>query len=179
MEHGQTHDDIATVSDEALALLALENSIAQWDDVWTKLEGNIRTFRRNEVYPPEWMSTVPMLYTVPATADAENGTETMDKRWSAAGITRFNDLRGRIIADRTTHNTLFATWLAEQRENSAATAPTAAASASQRVDASDDFVLVTPAATEQVLNNDTANTNAVDTSEGANPWVSGKFSRFV
>jgi hypothetical protein len=46
--------EIATVSDEALALIGVENGRRVWDDKFARSEGKICQIRNDETYPPEW-----------------------------------------------------------------------------------------------------------------------------
>ena len=50
---GDKDNDIATISDEALALLCFENQFEVWQDVWQKSNGEIRPIPKNEPYPQE------------------------------------------------------------------------------------------------------------------------------
>jgi hypothetical protein len=45
--------EIATVSDEALALIGVENGRQVWDDKFLRSKGKIRQIRNDETYPPE------------------------------------------------------------------------------------------------------------------------------
>ena len=93
---------IATVSDEALALLCFENHLDVWKDVWEKSEGQIRKITKNEEYPKEWISTKITKYTTKRDSKGMP-IDTKDKSWTIAGITRFNDLFGLIHKDCKKH----------------------------------------------------------------------------
>ena len=96
---GDAESNIATVSDEALALLCFENQIEVWKDVWRKSEGKIRPISRNEKYPEEWISTKKTMYTTKY--DAKNmPIDTKDKCWTAKGIERYNELFLEVKKDR-------------------------------------------------------------------------------
>jgi hypothetical protein len=41
-------EEISTISDEALALLALANGVDRWDDGFTKCKGHVRPFTRGQ-----------------------------------------------------------------------------------------------------------------------------------
>jgi hypothetical protein len=58
-------EEVATVSDEALALLGIENGHKLWDDIWAKSAGKVRVIRKDETYPEEWNSTVCPQYSHP------------------------------------------------------------------------------------------------------------------
>jgi hypothetical protein len=95
-------EEIATVFDEALALLGIENGHKLWDgDIWENSAGKVRAIRKDEPYPEEWNSTVCPQYTRTSKADPAIDKHTEDKRWTQAGICRFNVLRQQaIIANR-------------------------------------------------------------------------------
>jgi hypothetical protein len=109
-------EEIATVSDEALALLGIENGHKLWDDVWTKSAGKVRVIRRDEPYPNEWISTVCPQYTRTSRADPTIDKHTEDKRWTQAGICRFNALRQAIIANRQAYPGFKVRWLRQARK---------------------------------------------------------------
>jgi hypothetical protein len=77
-------DEIATVSDKALALLGIENGHKLWDDIWAKSAGKVRVIRRDKPYPKEWNSTVCPQYTGTSKADPGIDKHTEDKRWIQA-----------------------------------------------------------------------------------------------
>jgi hypothetical protein len=110
------NQEIATVSDEALALLGLENGIDRWDDIFKNSTGEIRIVPRDEPYPEDWTSTVLTKYTGTSKTDPTITRNTDDKRWSQKGIERFNELRKLIITDRA-HNPNFMKKLMDQERN--------------------------------------------------------------
>jgi hypothetical protein len=55
--------EIVTVSDEALALIGVENGRRVWDDKFLRSEGKIRQIRNDETYPKEWETDVLPQYT--------------------------------------------------------------------------------------------------------------------
>ena len=133
--------EIATVSDEALALLGLENGEERWADVYEKSKGEIRPVRKDEEYPEGWISTVPTKYTIPTRTDPNSEKEGNDKRWSMEGIIRFNQLHKQVVQDRKDHPEFLAQWLATERQcsgNDGALADSAADNPNM-VDAVDDF----------------------------------------
>ena len=108
--------EIATVSDEALALLAAENSRHVWDDIFDKSDGQIRQIRNDETYPKEWMSDELPKYTRASKDDPSVEESTEDKKWSTAGIERFNALRELVKADRVNYPNFRIKWLRDARE---------------------------------------------------------------
>jgi hypothetical protein len=109
-------EEISTISDEALTLVALENGIDRWDDVFTKCKGNVQPFPKGHKIPDELKSMVPTKYTVSSSLDPDGEKEGNDKRWSKEGIIRFNQLRQMIIKDRAEHSDFIAKWLAQERD---------------------------------------------------------------
>jgi hypothetical protein len=104
-------DEIATVSDEALTLLGIENSYEMWNDVYTKSEGEIRSVHNDETVPEHWKSSILPKYTRTSKSDPANQWNTKDKRWSNEGILRFNNLRKLVIKDRADHPDFKINWL--------------------------------------------------------------------
>jgi hypothetical protein len=139
VEDVSVFEEISTISDEALALLALENGVDRWDDVFTKCKGDVRPFTRGQPIPEGLTSTVQTKYTVSSTNDADGDKEGNDKRWSKEGIIGFNQLRQKIIKDRGAHSDFMERWLTQQRL-ATASGPNATSNAeSNMVDAEDDF----------------------------------------
>jgi hypothetical protein len=132
--------EIATVSDEALALIGVENGRRVWDDVFHLLDGKIRQIHNDETYPPEWISDILPQYTIcqirndetylpewisdilpqytRASKDdpaVERNTE--NKCWNEAGIVRFNELCQLVKADRAIYPEFKIKWLRHARDN--------------------------------------------------------------
>jgi hypothetical protein len=107
--------EIATVSNEALALLGIENGHKLWDGIWVKSAGKVRVIRKDEPYPEEWNSTVCPQYTQTSKADPAIDKHTEDKRWTQVGIYRFNALRQAIIANRQAYPGFKVRWLRQAR----------------------------------------------------------------
>jgi hypothetical protein len=139
MENDSVFEEISTISDEALALLALENGVDRWDDVFTKCKGNVRPFPKGQPIPEGLKSTVPTKYTVSSTLAADDDQEGNDKRWSKEGIIRFNQLWQMIIKDRGAHSDFIERWLTQQRRATAPGPNAASKAESNIVDAEDDF----------------------------------------
>lgn len=159
-------EEIATVTDEALALLGIENSVARWDDIFDKSNGTIRRIRKGEAYPEEWKSTILPMFTGTAKADPDVDLQTEDKRWSQAGIRRFNALRKLVLDDRNKNPDFARRWLLDQRQKLQRKAADEAnvTDDANIVDADDDlFGSGTPFAS-QLLNNAKQVDGAVDSS---------------
>jgi hypothetical protein len=99
------------VSDEALALLVIENGSKLWDDIWSKSSGKVRPIRIDETYPEEWKSTVFPEHTQTSKADPAIDKHTKDKHWTQAGIARFNVLRQAIISNHQAYAGFKVRWL--------------------------------------------------------------------
>ena len=79
----------ATVSDEAFAILSLENNYDTWMDMG--LTGNTKT------------SNVPRKYTNGGKSKGTAATSQHNKGWSNEGLCRFNDLFDLVEKNRATH----------------------------------------------------------------------------
>jgi hypothetical protein len=76
---------IATVSDEAMTLLGLENAVDTWTDMFEKSGGQLRVIPRNETCPESWKISVHTKYTA-------SDNEKDPKKWSIKGIEHFNEI---------------------------------------------------------------------------------------
>ena len=141
-------EDIATVSDEALALVGIENSCQRWDKIFENSEGQIRKFTKNEDFPEEWLEDVPLPeYTKTARNDPEIEKDTDNKTWSDSGIKRFNEICKMVIADRAMYPEFQGRWLKLMR-NTKIKGRGIAANRMDCVDADDDLFSDTKAAPE-------------------------------
>jgi hypothetical protein len=133
--------EIATVSDEALALLGVENGRHVWDDIFEKSDGKIRQIRKDEIYPPEWETDVLPQYTRASKDDPNVARNTENKCWNEAGIIRFNELRQLVQKDRTENPDFKIKWLRQARAAMKKTdgLNVAEDASSKRVEADDDF----------------------------------------
>ena len=107
-------EELCSPSDEALALIALENGEENWVDLFIKSKGQIRPVSRNEARPPEWSSEKPKKWT---TRRDENGNiiDTSDRQWGADAIERFNDIRQWVILDRKKHPEFVMNWVRDYK----------------------------------------------------------------
>jgi hypothetical protein len=135
-----TFEEVSTISDEALALLGLENGVDRWDAIFTKCKGDVRPFPKNQKIPKEMKSTVPTKYTVSSNPDANTDKEGNDKRWIKEGIIRFNQLRQLITEDRAAHPDFVPKWLAQERDSMVGGPTTSTNDEANMVDAEDDFL---------------------------------------
>jgi hypothetical protein len=135
-----TFEEVSTISDEALALLGLENGVDRWDDIFKRCDGDVRPYAKGQEIPEAHKSTVPTKYTVASNPDANTEKDGHDKRWSKDGIIRFNQLRQMIIKDRAAHPEFVPKWLAQERD-SLVSGPTASTTHESDIpDADDDYI---------------------------------------
>jgi hypothetical protein len=78
--------EIATVSDEAMALLGVEKGHRVWDDKFVRSERKIRHVRNDETYPPEWATDVLPQFTRASKDDPSVEGNMENKCWNKAGI---------------------------------------------------------------------------------------------
>ena len=103
-------DDVCTVSDEAFALLALENMWERWVDINNKMCNRFRQISRHDVTKPTRSEIDPKYTSVYISGVTEN-----DKGWTDAGIKRFNALFDQVEQDRKDNAKFDADWLREQQ----------------------------------------------------------------
>ena len=135
-----TFEEVSTISDEALALLGLENGVDRWDDIFKRCEGDVRPYAKGQEIPEAHKSTVPTKYTVSSNPDANTEKEGTDKRWSKEGIIRFNQLRQLIIKDRAAHPEFVPKWLAQERDSIVSGLTASTTDEADIPDADDDYV---------------------------------------
>ena len=99
--------EISTPTDDAFALLVLENNEAKWADLLEQNNGVIRPIRRGEEIPDSYKSAILPKYTL---------TSGKVKSWSANGIERFNELQDLIKADRKSNKEFAHDFVAQQRK---------------------------------------------------------------
>ena len=130
LRHWPEGKDICTVSDEAFALVALENSYDMWMDVAGKLVMQGIMPRRTQVKKGEtrdsaYESDIPTKCTLsPAQSNIrrKSGSQIKSFRtkkllaWSQEGIERFNYFFKEVKQDRLNHPDFFRKWLKEERE---------------------------------------------------------------
>jgi hypothetical protein len=109
--------EVVTISDEALALIGVENGRRVWDDFFHLSEGKIRQIRNDETYLPEWRSDILPQYTRASKDDPSVERNTENKCWNEAGIVKFNKLRQLVKADRLTYPDFKIKWLCHTRDN--------------------------------------------------------------
>jgi hypothetical protein len=107
--------EIASVSDEALALIGIENCSEVWDDVFEKSEGGIRPIRKDQAFPEHWKADVLPKHTRASKDDPTVERNTEDKRWNDAGTVRFNELRQLVMIDRAAYPDFKIKWLRQLR----------------------------------------------------------------
>ena len=135
---GDPESNIATISDEALALLCFENHLEVWKDVWEKSEGQIRPISKNEDYPQDWISTKTTKYTTKYDAKGMP-IDTKDKTWTAAGIERFNTLFLEVKKNRKEFPDFLCKFIAWKQSSSKKSAGSVTSSKDNLPDANDDL----------------------------------------
>ena len=92
--------ELATPSDEALALIILENSEMRWNAEFTKIERGETVDKYDKQLPKP-------LYTSPSNQENQKGFTKKYGGWSEAGIERFNQLYMMVKVDRERHGHWF------------------------------------------------------------------------
>ena len=105
----ESKQQICTVSDEAVALLILENNYNKWIDVHNNTKD--QTVDKNNRKGEAWNSKVPTLYTQQGQSYDQKNFRAGDRGWSVTGIERFNVLFDLVLADRKTNKKFLKTWL--------------------------------------------------------------------
>jgi hypothetical protein len=93
--NSKKYESLCTISDEAFALLLLENSYNRWLDLFLNNKGPV--MQRRGV---RFQSDVPILYTRGGIKYDKMDMTKSVKGWSEEGIARFNALFDQVIADR-------------------------------------------------------------------------------
>ena len=122
--------EIGTISDEALGLLIVDNYMDRWNDMYKNSKGNIRVLTGGEPMPGEWKSQVATKYTASANdgirsrggkAAADDADDTFNRKWSAAGIVHFNELRRFAKQDRLDNPDFATKWMSAEKQTMKAT----------------------------------------------------------
>ncbi len=101
--------NLCTISDEAFALLLLENSFDRWLDIFLNNKGPV--MQRRGIKQRAFQSDVPTLYTRGGIKYDKTEMEQSVKGWSEEGIARFNALFDQVIADRAENPDFERNWL--------------------------------------------------------------------
>jgi len=104
---------ICTVSDEAFALLLLENSFDRWVDLHIRHKG--ASGQRRGLQGRGLKSDVPPLYTRGGIKFEQAEMQKMEKGWSAEGRLRFNVLWDQVVQDRADNPSFERDWLKARR----------------------------------------------------------------
>jgi hypothetical protein len=103
---------LCTVSDEAFALLLLENSFDRWQDIY-RLQKGVVTPKRGQ----KRQSDVPTRYTKGGIVYDKTVKNKDPKGWSAEGILRYNELYAMVKENRKTNRSFTTNWLVKKKEN--------------------------------------------------------------
>ena len=113
-----TDDFLCTVSDEAFALLLLENSYDRWFDLYTSNPEGV--MQQRGIKQRRFQSDVPTLYTRGGIKYHKYQIKEGEKKgWSNGGIIRFNELFEMVKRDRTVNSHFEAAWLKTRNETQA------------------------------------------------------------
>jgi hypothetical protein len=105
---------LCTISDEAFALLLLENSYDRWLDIFCNNKGAV--MQRRGVKQRAFQSDTPTLYTKGGIKYDKTDMRQSVKGWSDEGIARFNVLFEQVKRDRETTPLFERRWLAERNK---------------------------------------------------------------
>ncbi len=106
---------LCTVSDEAFALLLLENSFDRWQDIYRLRKGEVTPKRGQK--RREFESDVPTKYTKGGIVYDKTVKNNDPKGWSAEGIKRYNELYATIKMDPKANKTFTINWLEKKKAN--------------------------------------------------------------
>jgi hypothetical protein len=157
------YQSLCTVSDEAFALLLLENSYNRWLDLFLNNKGPV--MQRRGVKQRGFQSDVPTLYTRGGIKYDKTDMTQSVKGWSEEGIARFNALFDQVIADRAENPNFERQWLEARRSAQEEAGTTAKKRKCQPTQArseqleSDDDDNVAPTATEAPVDDSGSDTD--------------------
>ena len=106
--------EVCSATDEALALVLLENNQEKWYDIYTRTKDDTTILTRKKK-GSEWASTVATLYTERGQRDGERSVRQGDRGWSKGGIQRFNEIVQFLKDDRESHPLFVRSWLKSKR----------------------------------------------------------------
>ena len=103
----QLGEEISTPTDDAFALIVLENNEDIWLDILEKNDGKIISTKRGETKPENHRSDLKPKYTYGSG---------FSRNWTDEGIIRFNELRRMIIRDRKNNKCFIEKYIQRKRE---------------------------------------------------------------
>ena len=115
IQNASNDQDMTTKSNEAFALLLLENQWDRWLDIFTLNDGKM-TSRRGQKRATSESKVMPK-YTRGGITYAAGNREDGQKGWSKEGILRFNALYDLVSEDRKKNPEFIKKWLESEREN--------------------------------------------------------------
>ena len=101
-------EEISTPTDDAFALIVLENNEDMWMDILEKSEGKIEHVKRGEEIPDNLRSDIKPKFT--------NCDVGIAKQWSVEGIKKFNHYRKLIVDDRKNNNNFIVNYVKNERK---------------------------------------------------------------
>ena len=111
---GTQEQEFCTISDEAFAILVIENLEERWDDILEKNDYKVYPNRGKK--EREWMSDVPPKYTMGGIKYKNKNNNNPGRGWGEAGINRYNELCATILDSRNNNPDCFVTWLQGRQE---------------------------------------------------------------
>ena len=106
--------EFCTVSDEAYAILVIENLEERWNDILEKNDYKVHPNRGKK--EREWISDIPPKYTMGGIKYKNKNINNQGRGWGEEGINRYNELCSTIIKSQNNNSECFLNWLQEQRE---------------------------------------------------------------
>jgi hypothetical protein len=106
---------LCTVSDEAFALLLLENSFDRWQDIYRLQKGEVAPKRGQK--RREFESDVPARYIKGGIVYDKTVKNDDPEGWSAEGIKRYNELYATVKEDHKSNKAFTINWLKERKTN--------------------------------------------------------------
>ena len=140
LQMARSEQEMSTVSDEAFALLLLENSQDRWLDIYKSENGKVHT-KRNQL-KRQWESDVPTAFTdggIKYNEGQKKKKKKGFKGWNEAGILRFNVLFDAVKSDRRKHPDFIYTYLTMMREKTEETKPRSISPKTVRTDARNEL----------------------------------------
>ena len=112
--------EIATPSNEAMAMVALENGEIPWLDIWKNSKGKVHLLKKHEPQPEHWQTDLDPKWTThkckqETVYDPKNVPENCKQ--SNAGIQIFNELCQLIINDHKVFPGFLKKYLSKKEED--------------------------------------------------------------
>jgi hypothetical protein len=106
---------LCTVSDEAFAMLLLENNFDRWQDIYQLQKGEVSP--KGGQKRREFESDIPIRYTEGGIVYDKTVKNNDPKGWSTEGMKRYNGLYAMVKEHHKTNETFTIHWLAKRKAN--------------------------------------------------------------